>query len=143
MKAKDQIEFLKGLISAHFDKGYRLLQVKDTNEHNAKREKQNQTRQVRIVMGVLAFICLSFGTRGFFHLEEYQYFLGTNALPADAKLIASGLTVFGIIFALIGLDPQLAIIPNNSILVCNLKAAQPTKQSLIRFCHRLTQQKII
>lgn len=39
--------------------------IKDTNEHNAKREKQKQTRQVRIVMGVLAFICLSFGTRGF------------------------------------------------------------------------------
>lgn len=56
MKTKDQIEFIKGLISAHFDKGYRLLQVKDTNEHNAKREKQKQTRQVRIVMGVLAFI---------------------------------------------------------------------------------------
>lgn len=109
MKTKDQIEFIKGLISAHFDKDYRLLQVKDTNEHNAKREKQKQTRQVRIVMGVLAFICLSFGIRGFFHLEDYQYFLGTNALPADAKLIASGLTVFGIIFALIGLDPQLAM----------------------------------
>lgn len=109
MKTKDQIEFIKGLISAHFDRGYRLLQAKDTNEHNAKREKIKQTIQVRIVMGVLAFICLSFGTRGFFHLEEYQYFLGTNALPADAKLIASGLTVFGIIFALIGLDPQLAM----------------------------------
>lgn len=114
MKTKDQIEFIKGLISAHFDRDYRLLQAKDTNEHNAKREKQKQTRQVRIVMCVLAFICLSFGIRGFFHLEEYQYFLGTNALPADAKLIASGLTVFGIIFALIGLDPQLAMKADSS-----------------------------
>lgn len=74
---------------------------------NAK-SRNKQGRCALLCAYSLSSVCL-FGIRGFFHLEEYQYFLGTNALPADAKLIVSGLTVFGIIFALIGLDQQLAM----------------------------------
>lgn len=60
-------------------------------------------------MGILAFICLSIGINGLLHFDAFHELVGPMTLPADSKLILSGLTVFGIIFALIGIDPTLVM----------------------------------
>lgn len=109
MKVEEEIEFIKNLVNAHFNDGYHLIQAKDSQESVEQQVKRTQNWQVRIVMGILAFICLSIGINGLLHFDAFHELVGSMTLPADSKLILSGLTVFGIIFALIGIDPTLVM----------------------------------